>query len=165
MSPVDDDSLHRAEEARVKALHYTIGLKALGNTVNQALGIKVAIFADLSDCSQTHLVFSLSCTFADISSQPGPGEVQRVHDRKAGCTRRASARQVGAEELPELVGGDRIWPCAHEECLELVFEGEIESLQVGKGYCLQSDKEAEVTCVGKYLTTFTTFPLQNERKP
>ena len=117
--PVDDDSLHRAEEARVKALHYIIGLKALGDTINQALGIKVAIFADFSDCSQTHLVFSLSGTFANISSQPGPGEVERVDYGQTGGSCRSSAGQVGSEKLPELVRGD----ARHEDCLVLVCNG------------------------------------------
>merc|ERR1719352_1924071 len=108
--PVDDDSLHRAEESRVETFHHTISFEAFANAVHQAL------------------VLSLCSTLANISSQPGPGKVERVNNGKAGRPSSSPARQVGSEELPKLIRGDRIWSRSHKNCLELVFEGEVERL-------------------------------------
>ena len=43
-SPVDNDALHRAEEARVETFHYTVRLEALANAVHQTLGFKIEHF-------------------------------------------------------------------------------------------------------------------------
>lgn len=103
---VDDDALDRHTESLVQAL--------------QAVGLE-----DLDDAVAQPRELPLARSFAHISRQPGPGEIQRVDEAEGGGTRGAPGRQVPGEVAPELLVPVH---SPQEDLLVLVLEGEVEGL-------------------------------------
>lgn len=103
---VDYDALYRHIEATVQP-HETIRLEDLRKTVAQSSELP------------------LSCTLADVCSQPGSGEVQRVDEAQGSGTSRASGGQIAGKVAPEL---GLLVDTTEEDLLVLVLEGEVQRL-------------------------------------
>lgn len=103
---VDDDALDRHTKSLVQAPQ-AIRLKDLDNAVAQARELP------------------LSGSFAHISRQPGPGEIQRVHEAEGGGSGGTAGREVPCEVAPELLVPVH---SAQEDLLVLVLEGEVKGL-------------------------------------
>ena len=103
---VDDDALHGHVEAQVQPLD-AVRLEDLGEAVAQTREL------------------ALGAALADVGRQPGPGEVQRVHEAQGGGAGRAARRQVAGEVAPEL---RLLVHAPQEDLLVLVLEGKVEGL-------------------------------------
>lgn len=103
---VDDNTLDRDSESSVQS-NQTVGLEDLAKTV--------------SETSE----FTLSSSFADISSQSSTSEIQWVHKAKGSSSSSTSRGQISKEVPHELL---ILVHSAQEDLLVLVLEGEVQGL-------------------------------------